>query len=136
MTKNTFLWSERLSDKNVLYYHDEQCDRVMNGGAVSELQACYIDIDVVLDDVLLDEIYEQLPEGADVYIVRIGNRINFQQAGLLLIKHGYEHVVQTKQREYKRSYVIHCQKGKKEKPLLSVIIPLYNEAQRVNCWIS
>lgn len=128
MTRDSFLWRERLNNKNVLYYHGEQCERVLNAkNAEAGMEACYVGIHVIFCEALLDEIYEQLPVGADVYIVRIGNRINFQKEGLMLIKHGFEQVVQMKHREYKRSYVIHCRKGKKEKPLLSVIVPLYNE---------
>ena len=128
MTRNTFIWRERLNDKNVLHYHGEKCDKVMNAGdKVSGLQACYIGIHVILEEALLDEVYDQLPDGADVFIVRIGNRIDFQKEGLLLIRHGFEHIVQMKHREFKRSYVIHCQKGRKDSPLLSIIVPLYNE---------
>lgn len=126
MKNQTYLWSEKLKDKNVLYYHSNHCEKVMNA-ASEDIHACYIGIHVIIDDVLLESIFEQLPKGADVYIVRIGKHINFQKEGLLLIKHGFEHIVQMKHKEYRCSFVIHCQKGKKERPLLSIIIPLYNE---------
>lgn len=124
--KSTYLIKERLGDKNVLHYHGEKSKKVIVNENTG-LQACYIGLHVILDDALLDDVYDQLPEGADVYIVRMGNHINYQKEGIMLIKHGFKHVVQMKKREYRRSYTIHCVKGKKAEPFLSVIVPLYNE---------
>ena len=124
--KRSHILKSRLSDKNVLYYRDKKVKKIIvNEGA--ELQACYVDINVIMDDQLLDDIYEQIPEGTDVYIVRMGSRINYQREGIQLLKHGFKHIVQMKAREHVQSYTIHCVKGKKEEPFLSVIVPLYNE---------
>lgn len=130
MEKQTFLWTEKLKDKNVLYYHGNQCETVLREDT-GNIQACYIGIHVIVDDTLLESVYEQIPEGTEVFIVRIGKYIDFQKEGILLIKHGFEKIVQMKHKEYRCSYVIRCQKGRKEKPLLSIIIPLYNEENTV-----
>jgi len=125
MKESQFL-KERLCDKNVLYYHDKKSKKIIvNEG--SELQACYVGVHVILDDKLLEDIYSQIPEGTDVYIVRMGNKINYQREGIQLIKNGFKHIVQMKKKEYRHSYTIHCVKGKKTDPFLSVIVPLYNE---------
>lgn len=124
--KHQYLLKGRLSDKNVLCYHDKKSKKII----VNEdapLQACYVGIHVILDDRLLDDIYSQIPEGTDVYIVRVGNKINYQREGIQLIKHGFKHIVQMQKREYRQSYTIHCVKGKKSEPFLSVVVPLYNE---------
>ncbi len=88
---------------------------------------CRIQYDTELTDELLDTLYDRLPEGDDVYIVRKKKQYDFSALALLLVKHGFEHVVTMKKTE-DGNPVIHCVKGVREDdPMLSVIIPLFNE---------
>ncbi len=86
----------------------------------------HIGPDEVLSDELLDSLYEKLELNDDVYIARNRRGFDFSETSLQLVKHGFEHVVVMKKSEG-ANLVIHCVKVKKEEPMLSVIVPLYNE---------
>ncbi len=130
MNQNTFLWNNCLKGKNVLLYEEKQNQEELSSGT-EEYQACYISEKVTLDDSILDYIYKKLPENGDVYLIRKGNKINFQREGLQLIKKGFDRIVQMKEKEYRGSYILHCKKGRREQQLLSIIVPVFNEENTV-----
>lgn len=88
--------------------------------------AVRIDADTELTGEYLDSLYDALSENEDVYIVRHKSGFDYSDISLLLVTHGFEHVVVMKKKNGPDP-VVHCVKGKKEEPMLSVIIPLYNE---------
>lgn len=123
--RDTYIWKERLQGRNIIHCYQDRQEELKNGD--TPLNACYIEADVDLNDALLLSLHERLSDGAEVYIVRNGKKLNLQQEGLLLIKHGFVHVVQLRKKEHANTFTIHCIKEPLKEQLLSVIIPLYNE---------
>ncbi len=81
--------------------------------------------DLLTED-FLNDLYDRLSVGEDVYFVRNARKFDFSKDSLRLIRCGFKHVVQMK-RKKRGNPVLHCIRGKKEEPVLSVIVPLYNE---------
>lgn len=89
---------------------------------------CKISSAIDITEDFLKQLRSLLEEDADVFIARLGKKIDMQKYGTMLVKCGYKNVVQMKKRAGKKAYVIHCSKGELvENPMLSVIVPLYNE---------
>ncbi len=76
---------------------------------------------------LLDRYYSEMEKGDELLIYRKGRKIDRSREGLLLIKCGFEKVVQMKVCDKKGCYLVRCAKGEKREPRLSVVVPMYNE---------
>lgn len=122
--KGKDIWKDKLNTGNTLYYHGNQCEEHREDDA--RFRACFIEADVTLTDDFLNALYDRLAQDADVYMVRRNRSFDFSKLSLHLVKCGFMHVVQTRQKVNSRP-IVHCIKGYREKPLLSVIVPLYNE---------
>lgn len=101
-------------------------DDAINAG--SEYDKCKISSKIeILPDFLM-KLRRVVKDNGDVYFLRKGKKIDMQHYGTMLVKHGFVHVVQMKNSPVKKMHVIHCVKDELvEKPMLSVIVPLYNE---------
>lgn len=89
---------------------------------------CKISSSIDISSEFLLKLRTVLEDDADVFIARTGKKIDMQLYGTMLVKYGFRNVVQMKKRAGKRAYVIHCIMDKiVEDPMLSVIVPLYNE---------
>lgn len=86
-----------------------------------------IDKDTTLNDGLLTAVYNELEENDDLVIERDRKSYDFNNDSLLLVRNGFMHVTEVTGHGSRNTRIMHCIKGKKEAPLLSVIIPLYNE---------
>ncbi|MBR2275668.1 MAG: glycosyltransferase family 2 protein [Lachnospiraceae bacterium] len=118
-------WEIEPNRKNALYCGKElKKEQFSNGGAYD---VCYLEQEAALTDSLLEQIYASLSENGEVYIVRRAEELDFSMLSLLLIKHGFIQVVKLKQRTEDNAPVLRCVKAPRQKPLLSVIVPLYNE---------
>lgn len=97
-------------------------------GAWKKYSSCKISSSIELAEEFLIELRSILNDDAEVFIARTGKKINMQKDGTMLVKCGYRNVVQMKKRPFKNAFVIHCKKDELiTTPLLSVIVPLYNE---------
>lgn len=96
--------------------------------AWKRFSSCKISSSMDITEDFLISLRPVLTENADVFIARLGNGIDMEKEGTLLVKCGYRNVVQMKKRPHKKAYVIHCNKDELVTiPMLSVIVPLYNE---------
>ncbi|MCR5234640.1 MAG: glycosyltransferase family 2 protein [Lachnospiraceae bacterium] len=86
-----------------------------------------IDKKTELTSVLLSEIHDRLDLGGELFVERIGAGYDPQQEGIMLLKAGFVHVIQTAKNRVSGGYTIHCIKAEKRDKLLSIIVPLYNE---------
>lgn len=90
--------------------------------------SCGVSKNVPLTDEMLTELRSILNDGAEVYLSCRGRKINMQVNGTLLVKNGFYHVVEMKKHPERNCHIIHCTMGEKvDTPLLSVVVPLYNE---------
>lgn len=90
--------------------------------------SCKISSSINITEDFLISLRDILEDNADVFIARIGKKLNMQLDGTRLVKCGYRNVVQMKKKPGRNAFVIHCNKDKLIKnPMLSIIVPLYNE---------
>ncbi len=91
-----------------------------------------IDEKTDITEELLDSYYLEMCEGEELLIYRKGKQIDQSREGLLLIKKGFEKIVQMKRCSRKGCYLIKCFRGEKRLPKLSVIVPVYNEGRTID----
>ena len=91
------------------------------------MEKLVIDENTVINEGLLNDHYSRMEQGQELLIYRKGKKIDRDKEGLLLIKCGFEHVVQMRECPKKGCFLIKCIRGDKKEPRLSIIVPMYNE---------
>ena len=89
----------------------------------------YINETENITEELLNDLYSKMEVGEELSVFRTGKKINQDKEGILLIKCGFEKIVQMKECPRKGSILIKCVKGQKREPKLSVIVPMYEEGR-------
>ena len=109
------------------YIDSNNLKRGKGGKRVKNHNVCHIKPDEMLTDELLNNLFEQLDEEGELVIERDPKTFDFNRDSLILVKNGFIHVAEVPAGSLGKVRVLHCVKGKKETPLLSIIVPLYNE---------
>ena len=78
---------------------------------------------------LLNSYYSKMDLGQELLIYKSGKKIDQSKEGLLLIKCGFEKIVQMRECPRKGCILIKCIKAEKREPKLSVIVPMYEEGR-------
>ncbi len=76
---------------------------------------------------VLNGFHSRMETGEELFIYRKGKKIDRDKEGLLLIRCGFEKVVQMRECPKKGCYLVRCMRAEKQEPRLSIVVPMYNE---------